>query len=179
MYGFDIDDRPDAPVGTPQTRRTVAIYWNWSSEYTQEEIAAALGVTEPTVRRYVREGPTDQVKEQMDDKESEVRVAAVAELKQQLQAAGHRAKTAQKPVKIYENEHGEVEVIEFELESGETKKIPKVQDIQLLPDQQARFYARDESRDILEQLINLVGAAEANEHDVSLSWREALAGGDS
>jgi len=175
MYGISIDDRPDAPVGTPQTRRAVAIHWNWTTEYTRAEMAKALGVTEQTIRKYVREGPTDAVQEQMDDVESEVRLVAVAELRDQLQAAGSRAKTAEKPVKVYENECGEVEVDHVELEGEGTKKIPKVQDIQLLPDEQARYYARSEVRDILDQLVDLVGAAEPEE--VEVGWREMLAGG--
>lgn len=141
-------------------------------------MAKALGVKKSTINRYIREGPTDDVQEQMDDVESEVRLIAVAELREQLKAAGSRSKTAEKPVKVYENEHGEVEVIDIDLEDGGKEKIPKVQDIQLLPDQQARYYARAEVRDILEQLVDLVGAAEPEEHDVNMAWREALAGGD-
>lgn len=179
MYGISIEDRPDAPVGTPQTRRTIAIHWNWTTEYTQEQMAKALGVTDATIRRYLREGPTEAVQEQMDGVESEVRLIAIGELKQQLKAAGSRSKTAEKPVKIYENEDGGVDVVEIYLDNGAVKKIPKVQDIQLLPDEEARYYARGEVRDILEQLVDLVGAGAPEEHDVQLSWREMLAGGGS
>lgn len=166
MYGITIDDRPDAPVGTPQTRRSVAIHWNWTTDYTRTEMAKALGVTEQTIRKYVQDGPTDAVQEQMDGVESEVRLVAVAELRGQLQAAGSRAKTAQKPVKVYENDHGEVEVNDIDFEDGGTKKIPKVQDIKLLPDEEARYYARSEVRDILDQLVDLVGAGEPDQLEV-------------
>jgi len=163
MHGVSIEDSPDAPVGTPATRRTIAIHWNWTTEYSRTEIADALGVTEGTIKRYLMDGPNQEVRELMDNAEAEVRLVAVAELKEQLQTAGARSRTAEKPVKVYENEHGDVEVIDVDLESGETKKIPKAQDIQLLPDEQARYYARDEVRKILEQLVDLVGAGEPDQ----------------
>lgn len=167
MYGVSIDDRPNAPVGTPATRRSIAIHWEWTTEYSREEISDALGVQKSTIDRYIREGPTDDVQEQMDGVEAEIRLVAVKELKEQLKAAGSRSKTAEKPVEIYENDHGEVEVNDVEVDSGEVKKIPKVQDIQLLPDEQARYYARAEVREIIEQLADLVGAGEPDEVDVT------------
>lgn len=169
MYGISLTDTPDRPVGTPAVRRTKAIHWNWTTDATHAEIAEALGVTERTVRNYLNDGPTDAVREQMERVESEVRTVAVSELRAQLQAAGSRAKTATKPVKVYENDAGELEVKDVELEGGMTKKVPVVQDMELLPDEQARYYARDEVRDILEQLVELVGAADAQEHEVTLT----------
>lgn len=168
MYGVSIDDRPDAPVGSPATRRTIAIHWEWTTEYSREEIAAALGIQKRTVDRYIREGPTDDVQAQLADVEAEVRMVAVAELKEQLRAAGHRSRTAEKAIKIYENDEGEVEVRDVhDDETGEliTKK-PVPQDIDLLPDEEARYYARAEARDIIEQLVDLVGAAEPEQHEV-------------
>lgn len=169
MYGISLDKSRDRPVGTPAVRRTHAIHWHWTTEATYEEIADALGVTPETVRNYLNDGPTEAVREQMQRVESEVRTIAVAELKSQLQSAGSRAKTAEKPVKVYENDDGELEVQDIELEGGQTKKVPVVQDIELLPDEQARYYARDEVRDILEQLTDLVGAADAEQHEVTLT----------
>jgi len=168
MYGISIEDSPDAPVGTPATRRTIAIHWNWVSEYTHAEIADALGVTEQTVKRYLQDGPNQEVRDLMNDIESQVRLVAVAELKEQLRAAGSRSRTAEKPVKIYKNEDGEVEVRDVRDEdTGElvTKK-PIPQDIQLMPDEQARYYARAEARDILEQLIDITGAGEPDQVEV-------------
>jgi len=169
MYGITLDDSPDNPVGTPAVRRTKAIHWNWTTDATHQEIADALGVTPETVRNYLNAGPTDAVREQMERVESEVRTVAVTELRSQLKAAGSRAKTAEKPVKVYENADGELEVMDVELENGMSEKVPVVQDMELLPDEQARYYARDEVRDILEQLTELVGAAEAEQHEVSLT----------
>jgi predicted transcriptional regulator len=169
MYGIDITNDPDAPVGTPAYRRTVAIHWEWTTDYSREEMARALGVTPQTIRKYVREGPNAEVEGRIADLESEVRTVAVMELKEQLRAAGHRAKSAEKPVKIYENDHGELEVKDIDLEGGGTKKIPVVQDLELLPDEEARYYARGEAREIIEQLTELVGAGEPDEHEVTLT----------
>lgn len=177
MFGISIDNDPNAPVGTPATRRAVAIHWNWTTDYTTEQIARALGVRPKTVRRYLSEGPSDKVREMMDGVESEVRMVAVAELRYQLKQAGNKSRTAEKPVKIYENENGEVEVVDIELEDGGIKKIPKVQDIRFMPDEEARYYGRQEARQILDQLIDITGAGEPEqvEHtgDVPIFYTEA------
>lgn len=171
MYGISLDDRPDNPVGTPEVRRTKAIHWNWTTDATQQEIADALGVSVSTIQRYLNDGPTEDVRTVMENVEAEVRMIAVAELRDQLKAAGSRSKTAEKPVKVYENDSGELEVIDIELEGGGEKKIPKVQDIQLLPDEEARYYARDEVRDIINQLTTLVGAGEPDKKEIEHSGR--------
>lgn len=171
MYGISLDDSPDHPVGTPGVRRTKAIHWNWTTDATHDDMAEALGVTTKTIQRYLNDGPTDEVRRVMDDVEAEVRMIAVAELRDQLKAAGSRSKTAEKPVKVYENDDGELEVNDIELEGGATKKVPQVQDIQLLPDEEARYYARDEVRDIIDQLTTLVGAGEPDKTAIEHSGR--------
>jgi len=170
MYGVSIDDDPDAPVGTPATRRTIAIHWNWTTEYTREEMANALGVTPQTIRAYIREGPTGAVKDKVADLESEVRTIAVMELRQQLKEAGHRARTAETPVKVWADDSGNLRVEDkVDEETGRVVgKYPVPADMELGADEQARYYARGEIREILEQLTDLVGAAEPEEHEVSL-----------
>jgi predicted transcriptional regulator len=169
MYGVSIDDNPDAPVGTPAMRRTIAIHWEWTTEYSREEMASALGVTKSTINRYVREGPTDEVQAKIEDLEAEVRAVAVAELKQQLKAAGHRSRTAKKTVKIYKNDEKKIEVRDVrDDDTGEliTKK-PIPQDVKLLPDEEARYYGRLEAREIIEQLTELTGAGEPDQVEVA------------
>jgi len=170
MYGISIHDNPDSPVGSPATRRTIAIHWKWTTAYTDEEIATALGVSEHTVRRYYREGPTDEVKAQMDGVESEVRLIAINELREQLREAGHRSRTAEKPVKIWTDDDGHLQVNDQrEPETGElTGRYAVPADLELGADEEARYYARAEVREILEQLTDLVGAAEPEEVNLSL-----------
>lgn len=169
MYGVSIDDRPDAPVGSPAMRRTIAIHWEWTTEYTREEVAKALGVKKSTVDRYIRNGPTDEVQRMMDGVESEVRMVAVAELKDQLQRAGDRSRTAEKPVKVWTDEDGNLEVKDKRHpETGEvTGKYPVPDDMEIGADTTARYYRREEVRMILEQLTELTGAAEPEQHEVT------------
>jgi predicted transcriptional regulator len=170
MYGITLDDSPDRPIGTPAVRRTKAIHWNWTTDATHAEIADALGVTPETIRNYLNDGPTDAVREQMERVESEVRTIAVEELKSQLQAAGHRAKTAEQPVKVWTDGAGNLCVKDKrDPETGELlDKYPVPDDIELGIDEEARYYARAEVREILEQLVELTGAAEPQEHEVTL-----------
>lgn len=167
MYGFSIDDRPSAPKGTPDTRRSIAIHWHWTTEHSAEEIAQALGVTEQTVERYLHSGPGEEVKEQLANVEQEVRLVAVQELREQLQAAGHRSKTAEAPAKVWEDDDGNLNVKTITDEDGEVvKRVPVPENLELLPDEEARYYAREEVREILDQLCELVGAKEPEEHRV-------------
>lgn len=149
-------------------RETKAIHWYFCRDMTEEEIADELGVTEQTVSKYLNSEPSQEAQKMIDWKASQVRVMAVEELQDQLQAAGERSKTAEKPVKIYANENGEVEVKDITDDEGNiVKKVPKTQDIDLLPDEEARYYAREEARDIIDQMCELVGAKEPQEVEVS------------
>lgn len=170
MYGIDIDNDADSPVATPSFRRTVAIHWEWTTNYSREEMASALGVTPQTIRAYLNDGPNEEVKEVISDLESEVRTVAVMELKQQLKAAGQRSRSAEKPVKVWQDESGNLRVRDVRDEDGQlVKKVPLPDDVELGADEEARYYARAEVRDIIEQLTDLVGAGEPDEHNVSLT----------
>lgn len=168
MYGVSIDDRPDAPVGKPATRRAIAIHWEWTTEYDREEMAAALGVKKSTIDRYIREGPTDEVREQLTDVETEVRHVAVQELKDQLKAAGHRSRTAESPAKVWTDDDGNLHVQDVTNDDGDVvKRVPVPEDLELMPDEEARYYARAEVRDILDQLTDLLGVGEPERLELS------------
>lgn len=169
MFGISIDDNPDGPVGTTATRRAVAIHWNWTTEYTTEEIASALGVTTRTVKNYLSEGPSDAVKTAMDNVEAEVRMVAVAELKDQLQRAGHRSRTAEAPVKVWPDD-GHLNVVDVTNDMGQImKRYPLPDGFTMGADDEARFYARQEVRDILDQLVEITGAAEPEKQKIEHS----------
>lgn len=167
MFGISIDDRPDAPVGSPATRRAVAIHWNWTTEYEHAEMARALGVTDKTIRRYVKDGPTQAVREKMEGIEADVRMIAVAELKDQLRRAGHKSRTAEKPVKVWTDGNGDLHVEDkINPETGQVAgKYAVPDDIQLGADEKARFYARTEVREIIDQLTDLTGAGEPEQYE--------------
>jgi transcriptional regulator with XRE-family HTH domain len=170
MYGVDIDNDADAPVATPEFRRTVAIHWEWTTDYSREQMASALGVTKQTIRAYLNDGPNEEVKEVISDLESEVRTIAVMELKAQLKAAGHRSRSAETPVKVWEDDAGNLRVRDVRDDVGElVEKVPIPDDVELGADEEARYYARAEVREILEQLTDLVGAGEPDEHEVQLT----------
>lgn len=171
MYGVSIDDHPDSPVGTPATRRTIAIHWEWTTQYSREEMATALGVQKSTIDRYIREGPTDDVQRQMDGVEKEVRMVAVAELREQLKRAGDRSRTAEKPVKVWTDDDDQLRVNDKTDEETDelTGKYPVPDDMEMGPDHAARYFRREEVREILTQLSELVGAAEPEQHEIEHS----------
>jgi len=178
MYGVSIDDRPDSPVGTPATRRTIAIHWEWTTEYDREEMAKALGVQKSTIDRYIREGPTDDVQRLMDGVEKEVRMVAVAELKDQLKRGGARSRTAEKPVKVWTDEDGDLQVNDkVDEETGKlTGKYPVPADLELGADETARFYRREEVREIIDRLVEITGAAEPEQHEVDATHSGEIGG---
>lgn len=172
MYGVSIDDEPSSPVGTPATRRTIAIHWEWTTEYTREQMATALGVRKSTIDRYIRDGPTEEVQSKMGDVESEVRMVAVAELKAQLKAAGHRSRTAEKPVKVWP-ENGDIHVSDIRPneDAPVVDRVPIPDDYDLMPNEEARYYAREEVRDIIEQLVDITGVAEPDRQQIEHSGK--------
>lgn len=160
-------DTPKRAKGSKQWRVNRAIHLWFTTDMTQAEIGDELGVSQQTVNEYIHSPPAEEVKETLETQATQVRLMAFEELRRHLREAGARSRTAKKPVKVYENDDGELEVQDIELESGQVKKIPVVQDLELLPDQEARYYARQEIRDALEMLIDLVGAGEPDELELS------------
>lgn len=159
MYGWSLDDSPDGPRGTPGTRQAAAIHWNWTTEAENTDIADALGVTTDTVERYLHSEPADEVREQINNVRAEVRHVAVQELKSQLQAAGHESRTAEKPVKVWTNDDGELCVRDKHNEDGDVVgKYPVPDTMEMGHDSTARFYRREEVREILDLLTEIVGA---------------------
>lgn len=154
------DDYPDAPVGSKQHRVTKAIHWHFTTDMSHAEIAKRLGVTEGTVRHYVREPPAEEVRDQLQQQALKTRLVAFEELKRQLQEAGQRSRTAETPIKIWP-EDGEVHVTDVRDDRGNLlERIPIPEGFELGPDQEERFYGRNEAREILEMMVDLVGAGE-------------------
>lgn len=158
---------PKRAKGSKQWRVNRAIHMWFTTDMTQAEIGDELGVSRETVNEYINSPPAEEVQQTLQSQATQVRLMAFEELRRHLREAGARSRTAEKPVKVYENDAGELEVKDIELEGGMTKKVPVVQDIQLLPDEEARFYARKEIREALDMLIDLVGAGEPEQVELS------------
>jgi predicted DNA-binding protein YlxM (UPF0122 family) len=157
---MDSDDRPDSPVGSKQHRITKAIHWHFTTDLTHAEIADRLGVREETVSRYIREPPVEEVRDQLQQQTLKTRLVAFEELKRQLREAGQRSRSAECPVKIWP-EDGAIHVTDIRNDHGKLlERIPIPEDFELGPDQEERFYGRNEAREILEMMVDLVGAGE-------------------
>lgn len=159
---------PDNPVGTLQYRVTKAIHWHFCTEKTFEEIGDDLGVHRDTAKAYVKKPPAEEVRKQLADQQREVRLVAYEELKHQLQVAGETSRSAEKPVKVWQDDDGHLRVRDVYDEDGElvTKK-PVPVDVEMRPDETARYFRREEVREILDRLVELVGAAEPDRHEIT------------
>ncbi|WP_331232684.1 hypothetical protein [Natronorarus salvus] len=133
---------------------------------TNAEIATALGVRERTVDKYLSSPPSQEAKAKMADVEAGVRYVAIAELKEQLRSAGHASKTAECPVKVWADDDGNLNVKdEYDDETGEVVDKYVVPDtIEIGPDEKARYFRREEAREIIDLLTDIVGAKAAERH---------------
>ena len=163
----------DGPIGTRESRVKKALYWHWTKDWDQEEIADKLGVSQPKVSEYISEAPTSPaVQNALDTLESEVRFIAAQKLRDQLIEAGERAASAEKPVKVWPDPvTGELKVKDKrDPETGElTGRYPIPADFEMGIDQQGRFYGRSEVREILDLLTDIVGAKAADRQEIELS----------
>lgn len=157
---------PNGPIGSRKMRVQKALYWYWTKDFTQEEIGDKLGVSARKVREYISEAPTSPaVQEAVDDLEIQVRYAAAEKLREQLKEAGVRAESAEKPVKVWTDNNGELNVKDERNDAGElTGRYVVPETFELGPDEQARFYGRSEIREILDLLTDIVGAKAAERH---------------
>lgn len=160
---------PDGPIGTRESRVRKALHWYWTRDMTQEEIGEKLGVSRQKVSEYICQAPqSEAVQEQLDRLETEVRYIAVEELRRQLKQAGERARTAEKPIKIWQDEDGGLIVQDEHDEHGNlTGRYPVPAGFEMGPDEEKRFYGRNEVREILDLLMDIVGAKAAEQHEIT------------
>lgn len=153
-----------------------AIHLRYTTKMTQQEIADELGVARQTIISYLNDGPTsEEVDEVMQKAKQETRLMAVNELKRQLMEAGSRSRTAEKPVKVWQ-QNGQIQTRDVRDDSGQMVDMEPVPvDVEMLPDEEARYVSRKEIREILRQLTKLVGANEPEEHTVTVvdEWRDS------
>jgi hypothetical protein len=165
------------PVGTKTYRVTKAIHWHFTTEKTWEEISEKLGVSKSVAKGYVNEPPADEVRAMMENQATQVRVAALEELKRQLRECGAREESAEKPVKIWRSKSGDVHVRDVrDDQGGLVERIPLPQDFEMGDDEEAKFYARSEAREIMDMMIDLTGAAEPEEVKLSGSVEQQHTG---
>lgn len=153
---------------TPGQREAKAIHLWFTTDMSQSEIGDELGVTQGRISQIVNSEPSQEVQEFVDKQAAQVRVMALQELQRQLQEAGDRSRSAEKPVEVWE-EDGYLHVAEDrDPETGElVDKYPIPAGYELAADHDTRYYRREEIREILDQMAELVGAKEPQEVEVS------------
>lgn len=135
---------------------------------TQEEIGDELGVSRQTVNEYIHSPPSEDVQNTLKEQARQVRMSAFSELQRHMREAGQRSRSAEKPIKVWRDDEGELNVQEITNDEGEViKHIPIPADMVMGPDKEARFYARKEVREALDMLIDLTGAAEPERVELS------------
>lgn len=162
-------DNPKRAKGTKAWRVNQAIHRHFTTTDSYEEIADDLGVSPETIKGYISEPPAQEVRQVLETQQVQVRMAAFSELKRQLREAGQRSRTAEKPVKVWTDDDGHLVVRDVrDGEKGQiVKKYPLPETFEMGPDHETRFYAREEAREILEQLVDLVGAGEPEQIEFS------------
>lgn len=148
-------------------RARKAIEWKFTRDWTNKRIAEELDVAPETVSRYIND-PPEELKEPIQHFKDELTFATFERLRSQLKEANRRAREAEKPQKVFEyDENGDLVTEEIHFEDGGSKLIPKVEDLEMQPDEETRFYARQEEREIIDMLWSLAGVEEPEEVEVS------------
>lgn len=144
-----------------------AIEWKFVRGWTNKRIAEELDVTPKTVSLYLNDPPED-FERPIQHFKDELAFGTFERLRSQLHEANRRARNAEKPQKVFEyDENGNLKTERIHFDDGGSKLVPKVKDLEMQPDEQARFYARQEEREIIEMLWSLAGVEEPTEVDVS------------
>ena len=162
------------PKGTREWRITRAINLTYTTERTQADIAAELGVGPRKVREYLNTEPAADVEEFLAEQQAEVREIATSEYKRSLKEVGEQARTAEEPVKVWTDDHGDLDVVPVygEDEIGNPVVVdyrPLPQDMEMGPDTIERFHRRDEMREIMRDMRQMVGAdaPEESKHEIT------------
>jgi len=154
------------PKGSEVYRARKCIEWEWSTDMTQAEMGDELNVSRRTVQRYLSD-PPDELKDAAKCFKSQVVAVSVDRLKDHLAEARSRAENAEQPSKVFAyDDDGDLVTEEIEFEGGGSKLVPKVEDMEMQPNQESRFYARKEEREIIEMLWRLTGAEEPDQHEL-------------
>lgn len=157
---------PDGPVGTREWRVERAIHWRYCTGLSNKEIGEKLGVSPEQVSRYLHEPPGDEVREQIKEQEITTRRVAYEELMWQLQESGARARTATAPNPVWPDD-GDVDVAHITDGDGQVVDLKPIPDgYEMGPDEKQRYYGRMESREIIELLADITGAAEPDQYEV-------------
>jgi predicted transcriptional regulator len=169
----------DRPVGTRDWRITRAINLTHTTERTQEEIADELGVSRTKVKEYLNTDPAEDVEEFLAEQQAEVRKIATGEYKRSLKEVGEQARTAEEPVKVWTDEDDELRVRPIEKQVGtdgfgepifETVDLEAVpHDVEMGPDTIERYHRREEMREIMRDMRQMVGAdaPEESKHEIT------------
>lgn len=155
----EVDALPDGPITSKKNRKRVAFNWYNRKGVPMSEIAQRLGVKERTVDSYVNH-LTEEELQAMVQTTAEARAVAASELQDQLREVGRKRRTTETDVKIYTDKHGDLVTEEFRDDNGVKRVIKVPQGIELQPDEEKRFYARKEIREILTMLLDLTGGWE-------------------
>lgn len=156
-----MSDSPKRARGTRQWRINRTIHLWMTTDKTQSEIGDELGVSRQTVNEYIHSPPAEEVQETLQEQARQVRMAAFEELRRHMRESGERSRSAEKPVKVWRNDDGKLNVETITDDDGNVvKRVPVPADLVMGPDEEARYYARQEVREALGMLIDLTGAGE-------------------
>lgn len=148
-------------------RARKAVEWKFTRGWTNKEIAEELDVTPKTVSQYLND-PPEELREPIKHFKDELTVSTFERLREQLQEANRRAREAETPEKVFEyDDDGNLISEEIHFEGGGSKHVPKVKGMEMQPNEEARYYARAEEREIIEMLWNLAGVQEPDELELS------------
>jgi len=156
--------------GSKVYRARKAIEWYWTEGLTQEEIGDRLGVNRSTVTRYIQD-PPEELKDAAESFKQSITTSTVDLLREQLAEATERARTAERPDKVFATDaNGDLVTEEVVVdEMGNTETVPVVEDMELAPNHKVRAAARMEARQIIEMLWDLTSAQEPDEQKVEHS----------
>lgn len=150
-------------------RARKAIEWKFIRGWTDQEIADELDVTRQTVNGYIND-PPKELEQPIEHLKEQLTLATVSRLRDQLKEAEHRARTAEKPQKVFAyDDDGNLIADEIELEDGGSMWVPRVEGMEMQPNHKARAAARQEERQIIEMLWSLAGVEEPEQHEIEHS----------
>ena len=127
-----------------------AVEWKFTRGWTNKRIAEELDVAPQTVSEYLND-PPEELQDPIQRFKEELTFATFERLRSQLQEANRRARNAESPQKVFEyDDSGNLKTERIKFEGGGSKLVPKVKDLEMQPDEESRFYARREEREIIE-----------------------------